>query len=89
MVQQRLDRDLFNNASVKVVAPAAMALIDTIQGCQPHTQVAAITSVFMLLCEHHKIPAHDAFAAVTNLMNHAEGRRPEFAAVRQYMEEEL
>ena len=86
---ERLNHDLFNHASAGVVANGAMAIVDKLQDMRPHTQVAAAAAVFLLLCESHKMPAQDAFTVITNIMNHAEGRRPEFAAVRQYMEEEL
>ena len=86
---RKLDRDLFNNASVGAVANCAMAIINVTQDMRPQNQIAALAAAFLLVCERHDMHAPDAFAVITNIMNHAEGRRPEFAAVRQYMEEEL
>lgn len=84
-----MNRDLFNNAQVRDVSNASMAVITTIQDMQPHVQMAALAATFLLLSDHWKVAPQEAFAAVKNLMNHAEGRRPEFNAVAAYMEAEL
>ena len=84
-----LSRDYFNNVGVDRVAGATMGVIDRVQSLSPDLQVAALAASFLMICERYDIPAQDVFTVVNNIMNHAEGRRPEFAAVRQYMEEEL
>lgn len=82
------DRDMFTNIPVKNAAVATMRVVDALQDNQPHEQVAALAAAFVLACERHGIEPQDAFAVSTNIMNHADGRRPEFIAVRQYMEHE-
>ncbi|MET4733900.1 hypothetical protein ABIE64_002629 [Thalassospira sp. MBR-102] len=84
----RLDRDLMTNLPVKAAAVSSMTVIDSLQDMTPHEQMVGITSTFLLACEHHKVNPQDAFTCVDNIMNHAEGRRAEFMAVRKYMENE-
>lgn len=85
-----MNRDLFNNANPRRVAQATMAVIDATQrGFQPHEQMHAMAASFLMLAEHWGVPAQDLFTATKNLMNDQEGKRPEFAAVQMYMENEL
>lgn len=85
-----MNRDLFNNANPRRVANATMAVIDALQvRFQPHEQMHAAAATFLLLAEHWGIPAQDLFTATKNLMNDQDGKRPEFAAAQQYMENEL
>lgn len=80
------------HASIPPVAAAssAMVVIDALQrGYHPEVQAHGIAAAFILLAERFGVDPADLFAKTTNLMNHAEGRRPEFAAVAQYMEKEL
>lgn len=84
-----LDRDALNNADVGDVANCAMAIINATQDMRPQNQVTGLAAAFLLVCERFGVSAQDAFAVISNIMNHADGRRPEFAAVKQFMEEEL
>ena len=85
----KLDRDLMNMAPVGASANVTMGVIDHVQSLPPHLQVIAITAAFKLLIERFELPAQDAFALVDNIMNHAEGRRVEFDAVRMYLAHEV
>lgn len=82
------NRDLFANIPVKAAAVATMEVIDAIQDRRPHEQLVALAATFILACERYGIEPQDAFALTTNVMNHADGRRPEFEAVRQFMAHE-
>ena len=84
-----MNRDLFASANLRDVAVASMALVDTIQDMQPHVAMASLTATFLLLADHWKMDQKDAFQLVSNLMNHADGRRAEYKAVAAYMENEL
>lgn len=84
-----LNRDTLNHLSVRDAATGAMTVIDAIQDMTPERQTIAIVSVFKLLVEKHKLSPQDVFTAADNIMNHADGRRVEFAAVRAYLENEL
>lgn len=84
-----MNRDKLTNANPREVANAAMTVIDRLQTLQAEVQIAGTAATFVLLCEHLGITPSDVFAITTNVMNHAEGRRPEFAAVAQYLENEL
>lgn len=81
--------DKINNADPQRVADASFAVIDRLQNYQPHEQVMALASAFVLLTEQHKLPAQDAFTTTKNLMNEKSVLRPEFAAVRDYMKYEV
>lgn len=83
------NRDLFNNADTRRVGNAAMTIIDRLQHFRPHEQMHAAAVVFLVLAEHWGMSAQDAFTATKNLINGAEGKRPELAAVEQYVKEEL
>ena len=85
----KLDRLAITNMPVRQASVASMKIIDAIQSLRPHEQVAGMAATFLLLAEHLGMTPQDIFAITTNIMNHAEGRRPEFAAVAQYMAEEL
>ncbi len=90
MSRKRIDRDLMHMASPRDVAVATMTTIDALQDFQPHVQVLGAAAVFLNLATHFRVPAQDVFTAVANLMNDRQGMaRPEFAGVRQYMENEL
>jgi hypothetical protein len=84
-----LNRDDMNCVGVREAATSTMAIIDRIQDMPSHVQVVAITAAFKLLMERYDMPPQDAFTVADNVMNHADGRRVEFAAVRAYMENEL
>lgn len=85
----KFNRDKLTNISVKAAANAAMVLLNAAQDLPAEEQVAAGAAFFTLICERFDIHPADAQAYITNIMHHAEGRRPEFAAVRMYMENEI
>jgi len=66
-----------------------MRVIDAVQDLPPHLQLIAITAAFKLMIDRFDVPAQDAFVIVDNIMQDQEGKRPEFAAVRMYMENEV
>jgi hypothetical protein len=84
-----LNRDTLNHLSVRDAATGTMAVIDAIQDMTPERQTIAIAAAFKLLMEKHKLSPQDAFTVADNIMNHADGRRVEFDAVRAYLEHEL
>jgi len=84
-----MNKDQLNSLNVRKAANAAMTVIDAIQDMHPAEQLAGITATFLLLADHQGYTAQDMFSITANIMNHADGRRPEFAAAAQYMKEEL
>lgn len=84
-----LNQDDLNNIQVAEAANASMALLLVLQDMPAHTQVASIASMFLLIMERYGFNPQDAFSVINNIMNHAEGRRPEFKAIAQFMREEL
>lgn len=84
-----LNRDDMNMVPVKEAATSTMRVIDAIQTLPPQLQVIAIVAAFKLLTERYKVEAQDAFTVADNVMNHAQGRRAEFDAVRRYLHNEV
>lgn len=84
-----LNRDELNSVPVKEAATTTMRVIDAIQTLPPHLQVIAVVASFKLLIERFGVDAQDAFTVADNVMNHAQGRRVEFEAVRQYLANEV
>lgn len=84
-----LNRDEMNSVGVRDAATSTMAIIDRIQDMPAHVQVVAMTAAFKLLVERYNISPQDVFTVADNVMNHADGRRVEFDAIRMYMENEI
>ncbi len=74
---------------MRSMANAAMAVLIAIQDLPQHEQVAAPAAVVLLLAEHFGLTPQDIFTPITNIMVHAETRRPEFRAVAMFIEEEM
>ncbi len=74
---------------VREAAAATMSIIDRAQDLTPEAQIIAITASFKLLTERFCVNPQDAFTIADNVMNHADGRRVEFDAVRAYLENEV
>lgn len=86
----KINRDLISNADPRKVANASMWLIDNTQGMQSlELTLASLACTFQLLAERVEMEPADLFTLTCNLMNHADGRRPEFAAIRDYLREDL
>jgi predicted double-glycine peptidase len=83
------NRDLMNHASIKESAASTMRVIDAAQDLPPHLQLIGITATFKLMIERFGVSPADAFTVADNIMNHAQGRREEFNAVRAYLENEV
>lgn len=89
-MRQPFNIDSFSSLPARSGAQAAMRVIDALQGtCLPETQAHGIAAAFILLSERWGMSPQEIFEKTTNLMNYAEGRRPEFAAVAEYLENEL
>ena len=77
------------SCSPAVAGRAAMAVINSVQQVPPAVQAHGIAAAFILLAERYGLEPQHLFQRTTNLMNYAEGRRPEFAAVAEYLANEL
>lgn len=88
-VSGKLDTDKLNNIEVKEAANASMEIVNLIQNMAPHVRVVACSVVFCLVCERYKMNPQSAFSVMQHIMNHADGRRPEFAAIRDYLRNEM
>ena len=83
-------RDLTGNAPLVACAEAAMSVADAIQKI-PHkgAQLVGASCAFLLLAESSGLSIPDLMGTARNCMNTAEGRRPEFAAVNEYINKEI
>jgi len=81
--------DLVNNAAVLPVAGAAMRALNAIQDARPEHQILGAAALFVLLVERFNMSPQEIMTRVKNIMNYAEGKRPEFAAIADYMRYEL
>lgn len=84
-----MHRDLLNNAKPDRVSRAMMEAIDRLQNYQPHEQLMGVCALFLFLSQAWGIPAQDVFTATKNLINDADGKRPEFAGIETYIKKEL
>lgn len=86
---RKLNPDIMNMLPTKDAANATMYIIDKVQDLTPEQQIVAITASFKLLTERFNVEVRDAFNVADNIMNHAQGRRVEFEAVREYLKNEV
>ncbi|MGN6548398.1 MAG: hypothetical protein ACTHJ3_00675 [Pararhizobium sp.] len=85
----RLNRDVMNTASPRLVAMASMQTLNGLQDFRPEVQIMGAAAVFLQLADHLGIPAQEAFTATKNLINGDDGKRVEFRAIDDYMKGEL
>jgi hypothetical protein len=78
-----------NNLPVVEGAQAAMEVVDRLQRHTPEARVLGAFAVVSLMADAAGLTPQEIITAATNLMNHAQGRRPEFAAVQEYIEKEM
>lgn len=85
-----LDGDKLNLVPRKEVSTGAMVVIDALQQKDKEVQVVAAAATFILLCERYKIDEAEAFRIAQRVMLNTDAiYRPEFEAVRSYLEYEL
>jgi len=73
-----------------VSALVAFRVIDAVQSDTPATQVGAISTLFLLLCEHYRVDPRDALALGDRLLMDKDHTRTEHAnALREYITREL
>lgn len=83
-------RDLAGNAPLTQASGAAMSVADAIQHT-PHkgARLLGAASAFILMADNAGIHVSDLMAMARNCMNDAEGRRPEFKAVEEFIVKEV
>lgn len=90
MTRRHFDRDLMHMAAPSRVANVTLGTLNALQNWEPHEQVLGAAAVFLHLADFWRVPAQDVFTAVTNLINDKDGKaRPEFRAIRPYLDNEL
>jgi len=85
-----MNLDKLNHACRADVQQAAFATINNLQDEAVETQVAALSSAFVLLAQRLGVKPQQLWSVASNIMHDADSKmRPEFAAIREYMAEEL
>ena len=82
----KFNRDLAANANPRRVGNAVMSLLNRLQDFTAEQQALSVTILFDLLAEHFGIRHADLFVFAHNLTG---TNRPEFAAARAYIQNEL
>ena len=83
-------RDLAGNAKVREAANLCMALIDAVQVSKdPGARLLALACAFLMAAEQAGIQVTDLMTYARNCMNEAQGKRPEFQAVANYIQKEI
>lgn len=83
-------RDKITNAPLSASANATMAVADAIQRFSDKgARFMGLACAFLLSLEKVDIPFQDAMEFANNCMNDAKGKRPEFEAVKTYIENEI
>ncbi len=84
--------DQLGNGDVTRVSTAAFSLVNALQnqqGLLPGESVGAVLAAFILTMEASGMNTADAIGKARNLMADANGRRPEFKAVTDYLKAEV
>lgn len=85
----RLDRDSLHLIPSRTAAQRTIGVIDTTQDWPPHEQLVALAATFLLMCERYQSDPAEMLRLVERIINHSEGKLPEFSAVRDYLEKEF
>ncbi len=86
MVKVNLDK--FKNTHRKDSATGAMTILDAIQDMPSARQLAAISTCFRIVADCCDLNVADTLTVAGNMVNDAEGRRAEFAAVEEFINNE-
>ena len=84
----KLDR-FRNHASARDAGVAAMAIITAVQDLPYDAQVHGMVACFALLCDGLDVRPSQLLEITTNLMDKADGYRPEFRGVASYFANDL
>jgi len=86
-----MNRDKLNSTNVSQLAAASFNIISTLQDEQPHIQVQALSSLYLLLCKSFGVDVRRMLEQSERVMKDAETREwlPEFRAIEMYIEKEL
>jgi len=89
-MKSRID-DKLSMAAVRPTGNAAMQVVDSLQRFPSETRALGLAVSFLLLCSRYHVDPRRVLGMASNLMNHDDGTtmRPEFRAVRNYLEEEM
>lgn len=83
-------RDLTGNAPLRQSAQAAMSVADVVQRIPNQgARLMGLATAFLMASECAGLPVNDLMGMARNCINDAEGRRPEFAAVTEFINNEI
>ena len=83
-------RDMAGNAPLVQTSRAAMSVVNSIQNIEHRgSRLLGLAVAALIAVEASGLSPADLFAYARNAMNDADGRRPEFRAVDEYVRREL
>lgn|GEM_PF-1266336 len=83
-------RDLMGNVPLKESACATMSVADALQHSPlKGARLMGLTCAFLITAESAGLPVPDLMGMARNCMNDGEGRRPEFRAVDDFINNEI
>jgi len=85
----KLHSDLLRNTPIEPACRASMAVIDKLQDYSPEVQILGVGATLKVIAEIYKVNLGDILSIIDNIMHYSEGKRPEFAAVEEYVRKEL
>ena len=83
-------RDLMGNTPLKEAATTTMSIADALQHSPlKGARLMGLTCAFLMAAESAGLPVPDLMGMARNCMNDGEGRRPEFRAVDDFINNEI
>lgn len=83
-------RDQIGNVNLTEAARSAMSVADAVQNCPTKgARLMGIMAAALITIEASNLNLSDVLTMTRNAINHADGRRPEFAAVDAYVRNEI
>ncbi|WP_370791258.1 hypothetical protein [Bilophila wadsworthia] len=83
-------RDLMGSVPLKDAARATMSVADALQHSPlKGARLMGLTCAFLMAAESAGLPVPDLMGMARNCMNDGEGRRPEFRAVDDFINNEI
>lgn len=86
-----MDNDKLNSTSTYLLAKTSFDIINAVQSQPKAVQVQALSSLFLLMCDVFETDVRRTLEQVDRMMKDVDKQewRPEFKAIRTYIEKEL
>lgn len=83
-------RDRMGNAPLQGASEATMTVVNALQNYPDKgVRLMGVSAAFLIMADESGLSVPDLMSMARNCVNHADGRRPEFAAVGDYIRNEV